>query len=248
MVRAAEGISKEESMLLSYLKDGAKHSMEDVCRALGIDQSAAASYVEGMENLGAISVQRSKQYDIQLTEEGKRDIREGFPEERLIGSIAKSSGLKISGSIDSIALGWARKNGWVVAENGSLKLTDSGKSAVGKAYPYRELLSSLENRRGSMLIEKLIKENKNKIDELAKRGLVTIKERNQISSISITDEGRKLLGSKPEEMITSLSRDIIKSDIWKSKKFKSYDVSDPAERRNHFFRLAAKQFPAFIRY
>ncbi|MCL5442072.1 MAG: phenylalanine--tRNA ligase subunit alpha [Candidatus Marsarchaeota archaeon] len=230
MVRAPEGISKEESMLLSYLRDGAKRSMEDICKALGIDQSAAASYVEGMEKLGAISIQRSKQYDIQLTEEGKRDIQEGFPEERLIGSIAKSNGLKISGSIDSIALGWARKNGWVTVENGSLKLTDSGKSAVGKAYPYNELLSRLEKGIGSTLIEKLVKEDKNKIDELSKRGLVTIKERNQISSISITDEGRKLLGSKPEEMITSLSRDIIKSGAWKGSKFKSYDVSDPTER------------------
>ncbi|MEM3876166.1 MAG: hypothetical protein QXP24_00350, partial [Candidatus Micrarchaeaceae archaeon] len=97
MVRAPEGISKEESMLLSYLGGGAKRSMEDICKALGIDQSAAASYLEGLENLGAISIQRSKQYDIQLTEEGKKDIQEGFPEERLIGSIAKSNGLKISG-------------------------------------------------------------------------------------------------------------------------------------------------------
>ena len=230
MVLAPEGISKEESSLLSYLKDGSKRSMEEVCKALGIDQSAASSYVEGLEKLGYISIQRSKQYSIKVTEEGKEDIKEGFPEERLIGIIAKSGELKISGSIDSIALGWARKNGWIAVENGNLKLTGSGKSAVGKGYPYRELLGRLENEEDRLRIEKLIREEKDRIGELMKRGLAEIKERNPISSISITDEGKKLLGSKAEEMITSLSRDIIKSDIWKSRKFKSYDVSDPTER------------------
>ncbi|MGC8537788.1 MAG: phenylalanine--tRNA ligase subunit alpha [Candidatus Micrarchaeia archaeon] len=230
MARSPEGISNDESMLLSYLKDGGKRSVEEACKALGIDQSAVSSYVEGLEAIGAISVQRSKQYNVQVTEEGKRDIKEGFPEERLIDSIAKSGELKISSGIDSIALGWARKNSWVAVESGNLRLTDSGKLAVGKSYPYRDLLGRLEKEEESLHIEKLIKEDKNRIDELVKRGLLTIRERNTISSISITDEGKKLLGSKPEEVITSLSRDIIKSEGWKGKKFKRYDVSDPTER------------------
>ncbi len=238
-------ISKEEYDLLSYIKDRKAHGFDEIGKALHIEQSALASYIEGLEKAGAINVQRSKQYDVQITPEGKDDLNNGFPEERLVGRMRASGPIKVSEMADSIALGWAKRNGWVEIKEGNIRLTAKGEEAVGKEYNYKKILEELEKARSTDAIEHILDSNSGAVRELTKRGLSILKDRSQISLISITDKGRSMLSSGTESLITTLNREIIKSSEWKAKKFKSYNISDPVE---HAYPARMHPSHKFFRY
>jgi len=227
---ASRDITIEESKLLSCIDNGKSHDLDEICKALEMDQSTAASYIDGLEKIEALSVIRSKLHEVQVTPEGKEDIKEGFPEERLIRHIKASGPMGMSSKVDSVALGWAKKNGWVEIEGSTIRLSENGKLALDKVYKYGEVLSELGKMAENSQTDSTIEHNQDIVKDLVKRGLVIVKERSQIGAISITDLGKTLLSGKPKDLITTLSRDIIKSSEWKTKEFKSYNVTDPTER------------------
>ncbi len=140
-----------------------------------------------------------------LTEEGKKYLEGRFPERLLIELIKdapKSLGeiSKIENS--SIAVQWAKKNGWISISGNKFSLTAAGTAALKERYPLSDALAS-------------VKEGKNATEELLKVLL-----------------GRKLVEEEKEKIksaeIAQLTPEIIKSGTWKGSTFRKYDPKAPA--------------------
>ena len=140
-----------------------------------------------------------------LTEEGKKYLLQGLPEKNLIKLLSKEGPLRINEIIlDSkeIAIAWAKKNNWIKIENGIVMLTFEGIKAVEEEYPLEKALQEIDTKGETE--EKLVK---------------------ILESRKLIEKVKKL----PEiEEIAQLTSEIIISGIWKSKKFKKYDVLAPA--------------------
>ncbi|HIQ50088.1 MAG TPA: phenylalanine--tRNA ligase subunit alpha [Nanoarchaeota archaeon] len=140
-----------------------------------------------------------------LTEEGKKYLLQGLPEKNLIKLLSKEGPLRINEIIlDSkeIAIAWAKKNNWIKIENGIVMLTFEGIKAVEEEYPLEKALQEIDTK-----------------GETEEKFLKILESRKLIEKV------KKL----PEiEEIAQLTPEIIISGIWKSKKFKKYNVLAPA--------------------
>lgn len=142
--------------------------------------------------------------EYKLTNEGKKYLKEGLPEKNLADLLKK-------GPIDfneakkriynfPIAIQWVKKKGWVEVKDGKLVL---------KKYP--EKIDEEE------ALEK-VHEGKN-IDE---KVLKILMERNLVEKI--TETYKKTEEELKGGVIGNLTHDMIKTGLWKGKKFKPVDV------------------------
>ncbi|MCD6381669.1 MAG: phenylalanine--tRNA ligase subunit alpha [Candidatus Aenigmarchaeota archaeon] len=141
-----------------------------------------------------------------LTEEGKKYLKEGLPEIKLIEFLKSHSPISVKDSAKqienfSIALNWAKKNGWIKIDKGMLILLkepdkyeqeEALKKVAGNKQISEQLIKQLMSR-------KLIEEIKESIIEKAKEQLENCE-------------------------IKNLTVEIIKSGLWQTAKFKSYNV------------------------
>jgi phenylalanyl-tRNA synthetase alpha chain len=140
-----------------------------------------------------------------LTEEGKRYLRDGFPERKLVELLEREKILDIKKAKElvynfSIALQWAKKNKWVEVKDGKLVfLKKSEKTpeehAIEKLVSGKEISESLLK---TLLSRKLVEEVK--ADAFSK--------------------AEKLVGKE----ITNLTEELIKTGLWKKVKLKPYNV------------------------
>lgn len=139
---------------------------------------------------------------IVLTVEGRRYLREGLPEERLLRILKKPTMIvKLKNMQDfNVALMWAKKRGWVKVESG--KLVPLKKPA---SVPELNALRALEENKPV---------SKNEIRLLMSRKLVK-EGKDKYASV------RKLQGKQ----VTELTSDMIKSGVWRKVRLKPYNVS-----------------------
>jgi len=170
----------------------------------------------------------------QLTEEGRDYLKNGLPEKQLLKFLEKEKPLEevIKFPKSQIALGWARKNKWILIENNVVKLTDEGKkvekTATEKALEETEKKGNTEEEMIKVLLSRSLIEE---VKETTKTSDAKIKP-------SKPSFWQRFLGmfhkKKPieikEEEISQLTPDIIKTGSWKNKPFRKYDVNAPAPK------------------
>lgn len=142
-----------------------------------------------------------------LTEEGKRYLEKGLPENRLAealkrGAMSMEDGKKLEDF--SIAIQWAKRNGWVRMENGTISLVKE---------PDNNLQDALESVR------------QGKVDDfhlpiLLTRNLVE-KEREDIMKKAMSYEGKEMANIPPE---------LIKTGLWRKARLKKYNVAVAGKR------------------
>ncbi len=188
-----------ERGVLIYLKKAKKASVEELSEELSIPLDAArrASYWLSEKGLAKISEKEEASYDI--TDEGKRFLSEGFPEERVVECGGKSIA-ELDSELKTIGLGKAKKEGWVGIENGLIKVLKKPEK-----YHLREALE-LKKPDRELLQRKLLEEKKKKH-----------------YSVEITEAG---MGFSPQEEggIGDLTQAVIKSGEWREKGFKPYNI------------------------
>jgi phenylalanyl-tRNA synthetase alpha chain len=163
-----------------------------------------------------------------LTEEGKDYLKNNLPEKQLLKFIENQKPLEevVKFPNSQIAIGWARKNGWIKIENNIVSITEEGKKAEKektiveksleeidrKGGTEQEMLKALMNRN---LVEefKEVKENKPSFWQRIKR-IFTKKKQVEVKA--------------NEKEISQLTPELIKTGEWKVKPFRKYDVNAPA--------------------
>jgi len=142
-----------------------------------------------------------------LTKEGEKYLKKGLPERRLIekvrkGPIELEEAKRMEDS--SIAILWAKKNGWIKISKRFLELTEIGEKALETENMVEKGLREVSERGTS---------SENVIEILLKRKL-----------IEKVKEKEVLIGKE----IAQLTPEIIISKAWERIPFKEYDVRAPA--------------------
>ncbi len=198
---------------------------------LGMKVEAVLSTAESLADKGLIRIDKNVVEIFSLTEEGRSYAREGLPERRLLQMIC--DGKPIAELQEhKLAIGWARKKGWVRIDRGVLKPCGSPPEGDDE----RALKSLLSEPRSRDDIG-------GSLDLLVKRGLVS-STRQKSWRYEITEEGRRALEQyrdrsatthgasvKSIQEIAQLTPDLIKSGIWRSEhvRFRPYNVKVPGE-------------------
>jgi len=202
------------------------------------------SIAELLRSRGLIDVEDIEVLHAQTTEEGLR-YTEALPEERLVALLREHGGrapiqmiIRVMGKeLFGIALGWAKRRGWVRVENGELVLERSG--------DLEELRRVLKRFAGGGVVEGVDEEI---LRELVRRGLLKVeRRRRRLLKLrpGAVDEARRLL--ELGEAVTYLTSELIATGRWRSVALKPYNVeAEPPRRypgRKHFF----KEFIEMVR-
>ncbi|MGB9902747.1 phenylalanine--tRNA ligase subunit alpha [Methanothrix sp.] len=209
--------SERDLRILEAISDGCS-SPQEIADRLDLKIEAVLSAAESLAESGLISVDKKVIERFSLTEEGRRYAREGLPERRLIDIIGDGKPLsELQDPALKIAIGWARKKGWVRIDKGVLR--PLGRPAEGEdEIALRMLLDG----------EKTRSEIGSAVDLLIKRGLVT-SSRSKSWRYGITDDGKRVLSqigehAAPATEISQLTPEIIKSGAWRGARFRPYNV------------------------
>jgi len=175
-----------------------------------------------------------------LAEEGRRYVREGLPERRLVIKLAEMGG---SATVDSlkdirdfeIGVIWGLRNGWIQFSKTSagttltLKVQNPEKSAQEKLL---EILSDL----GEVAIDGLDPILRSAAEELVTRQRVVHKSERVVYLVSLTESGERLASRLMESPlsdhlneVTRITPGLISSGRWRNVTFSVYDVSAPVE-------------------
>ncbi len=160
-----------------------------------------------------------------LTDEGQEYAKNGLPERQIINAIDGPTPIDelkktMSPKMVGIATGWLRRKGWATIEKGMI--VPSGDTEQGED---EKILSAFTQKpcspEGPGADPGLIK-------DMIKRKLVA-KEEQRLRQITITDAGRQLVaqGIVIEEQIKQLTSRMLKSEQWKGKNFRPYNIQTP---------------------
>jgi len=142
-----------------------------------------------------------KKETYKLTAEGEKYLKEGLPEVRLLKILKKSiSVTEAQKKVDnfSIALQWAKKNGWVKVESGKIIIVEKPEASDGVDILKKASAGDLTEKQMSMLLSR----------KLIKKGH------------DISKKAEKLIGKQ----INNLTPALIKTGLWKKIKLKPYNV------------------------
>jgi len=168
---------------------------------------------------------------VELTEEGLAYARRGLPERRLVSALAELGGRApvretaaragLSRQELAIALGWARRRGWVSVRQGALELLRKPERS-----PEEEVLSLLAA--GPLSAGELAKRGlSDALRVLERRGLVRVEERVE-RILAITPAGLRVLElPRPEEEVSQLTPELIVSGRWREVRFKRFNLEAP---------------------
>lgn len=153
-----------------------------------------------------------------LTEEGRRYLKKGLPERRLVELLKKIGKITIQEAEKqvenfNIALQWAKKKGWVELKFNELVLVREPES-----FPEEEAMKKIEA--GEEVEEEILK---------------ILLQRNLVEKV-VKGKVDKLIGKE----VTSLTPELIKTGIWRKVKFKPYDTRTPSQKLSfgkfHFYK------------
>lgn len=205
-------LSKIEAEVLSRAELGGVYTLDELSNLVGMNRDAVMKAVFLLKEKGYVEISEIKKTRYILTEEGKRYLRDGFPEERLIKLLSqfdKVDELKsMLGEDFHIAVGWLRKKNVLELKEGKIKLISEPKIVE------REALEKIE--RGEIVEEKLLQ-------ILQRRKLI---ERAEEKSLLIKFNKKEEFDLK--EAISDLTPDAIISGSWKGRKFVKYNIKIPS--------------------
>lgn len=214
-------LSENEVKILNFLSKIKEASAEEISKNLGIPVEGVFSVVQLLKDKGYVEIEEIKSVKYEITDEGRKRLKEGFPEEKLLNVLAGREGNisllkeKLGKDFD-IAIGWAKRKGLIKIEN-------------DKIIP---LVSSYEAKEEKEALEKPDNARKEIIQVLINRKLIERKEEKELKV--------KLI-KLPEEIkpsITFLTQELLSSGEWRKYSIREYNV----EAYPPFFSLGKKHY------
>lgn len=203
--------------LLRALNEKEK-DLEAAASDSGLGKDAAMRSAIVLTEAGLVRVREEKTAKLFLTEEGKRFLKELFPEQR-VAQRARTRPLvsELSEEEQRIGVPWALRNGWVEVVGGKLMLKEAPEGYA----VYDGLKAILEGKNV----------DKKTADVLCQRGNAEIKTTKRLF-VAATKEG--LTEAKKEtpatEEIGELTPELLSSGKWKDAVFRKYNVNVKVER------------------
>lgn len=228
-------LQPHEIKVLKFLEDEKKRFATELEAVLGMDQVAVARAIYGLQQSGLVKSKEEEKLVLRITSEGESVLKQGLIEKQLVSEVGEKgkSLSEIKLSEKNIALGFAKKKGYVEFDKSSLKATKAGIDALGKQDAEEVLLKRAAH--GEAL-------KKDELDTLKSRKLADYSLKT-IREVSITAEGKKAAqGLEVRDEVSSLAPEMIKSRGWKEVSLRKYNVTAPVTAvyggRRHFVNQA----------
>ncbi|MEM1576002.1 MAG: phenylalanine--tRNA ligase subunit alpha [Archaeoglobaceae archaeon] len=205
-------LSKIEAEVLRNAEVGKVYSLDELASLTKMSRDAVMKAVFLLQEKGFLEVSEVKKIRYKITEEGRRYLKEGFPEEKLLKLLSETDEVErlksALGDEFQIAVGWLKRKNVLELKGGKIRLISKPELAEKRALERvdkgeeidRELLKLLERRK---LIEKV--EEKTFQVKILKKVEFDFKE--TISDLT------------PEQIMTG---------SWRGKKFIRYDIKIPS--------------------
>lgn len=213
-------LSPVEITLLKSLEVGKEYLVDKAADITQMNRDSVLKAAHILEEKDYAEVNTQIHTGYHLSEEGKKYLQEGLPEEKVLQAvnngitemsrIQKEVGKKEVG----IAVGWLKKKGLITIDNGEINIKSEN--------PHQQL----EEKKALELIEE------GKQDEIDNQTLSNLLKRNLV----VTDENKQIfvkLVDKPDvelkDAVADLSPDLLASGRWRDVEFLEYDIHKPSE-------------------
>ena len=240
-----ESLNPDERLILPYLKEA---SLKKICEKANIDETRTLRALQFLSNKQIVKLKAEEKSIIDLDDNGIHYLKTGLPERKLLNVIAEKSSLsleeakqqsKLSDNEFKAALGVLKDKAMIELKQGKLILT-ARKEEIAKKSLEEQFLEILP-----ISINELKPEQKLALDNLkSRKKIIEIKEEKNVF-IELTDLGKQISKedlSKTQNLIESLTSEMLKTGSWKNKKFRRYDVTSPVPNifggKRHFVNQA----------
>ena len=230
MQKIIESLNPDERTILPYLKEA---SLKQICEKANIDGTRTLRALQFLSNKQIVKLKAEEKSIIDLGDNGIHYLKTGLPERKLLNIIAEKANLnleeakqqsKLSDNEFKAALGALKDKAMIELKQGKLVLTAKKEEIIKK---------SLEEQFLEILpisLNELKPEQKLALNNLkSRKKIIEIKEEKNVF-IELTDLGKQISRedlSKTQNMIESLTSEMLKTGSWKNKKFRRYDVTSP---------------------
>lgn len=205
-------LSKIEAEVLRHVEVGRVYSLDELSNLVGMSRDAVMKAVFLLQEKGYAEISEIKKTRYILTEEGKKYLRDGFPEEKLIKMLSQTDRIdelkSMLGDEFQIAVGWLRKNNVLEIREGKIRLK------YEPEFVERTALKKIG--RGEPVEEKLVQ-------ILQKRKLV-----GKVEEKSLLIKFNKKAEFDLKGAIADLTPETIISGSWKGREFVKYDIKIPS--------------------
>lgn len=221
-----------EKRLLLALQKGDQSARVLVTQ--GFNESSISRATNWLLAKDYLHIDEFRRTRIRLGPEGERFAKTGLPERLLVNALAnkksslsqiqKSSGL--SASEVTLAIGWARRKGWIQIrkENGETILISTENAGKGQDEILLERLSA-----GPVEIDDLEPGMREALKSLEGRPNVIASEYETDRMIGLTPAGREVVSNLGElkEEVNQLTPELLVSGRWRDVQFRRYNLQAP---------------------
>ena len=241
-------LSGNDLKVLKAISEG-ESDPQSIAEKLQMKVEAVRASADALGEEALISVTKSVEESVTLTDEGRKYAEEGLPERALLSFIGSGKSMsELKDPAQKIGLGWLRKKGWAAIDKGMIRPT--GSAPKGEDEEMLNLLLKSPMNKSSL--------KSDIVTELKNRGLAKL-EKSKSWFYEITDAGRSvkpvILNVDPATIIITpsevkLCRDIgnitsemLKSSQWSEEngflfcehkggksRIRSYDVTLAADK------------------
>ncbi len=213
-----------ERTVLSNIGDGA---IKGICASSGLGEAEVLTGAHMLQQRGLAKVIQADELYFTLTDLGKKYLKEGLPEQRMLdeirGGAKRLADIKtVSKEEVSPALGYLKRNNLITIKKEVdgllLAATPAGNAVIG-TNPFSFLSDEVP-------AVQLTAEQRSAIALFKERGLVKESVRKRYR-VELTSEGKAAaaeLAVSKIELIDELTEDVLKDKSWKNKAFRHYDV------------------------
>ncbi|MBI5066500.1 phenylalanine--tRNA ligase subunit alpha [Candidatus Woesearchaeota archaeon] len=227
-----------ERKLLPHLK---KYSLfEDLVKNSGMQEVEVMRALQWLQSKNVLEIKTESETIVLLDINGETYKKEGLPERRLIKALHEGEltlkqieqKTKLSQNELSSCLGTLRKKNLIEIrkeQEMTLKLTEAGKHYVlNEHFPEEHLLK----REFPLKLSELNQEEKQILEELKRKRILLVEEKKK-KTAELTSLGKSLLKEEiKQDVIDSLTPEIIKKQEWKNKNFRKYDLKATVPKIN----------------
>ncbi len=196
----------------------------EIAQKIGVKKDAIEVASLWAAEKGLVTIRTETHMLAELTKEGWDTLNDGLPERKLQRILEKGpiqiSKLKKGLERFDIAIGWARRRGWIKIKDDSVQLTEKGLNEISIELPEEQIIKNAAAAPVSVT-----KENKHAIDELVRRKILRLHiEKKKI--LSLTEKGREVatrVGVSAE--VSKLTPELIVTGKWRDVVLTPYDIS-----------------------
>jgi phenylalanyl-tRNA synthetase alpha chain len=220
-----------ERKILAALSSKDFLELDELSSTSGLSLDQVRRGIEWLKAKRFIEVEESYSLKVSLGKEGKSAVADGLPERKLVqflkvhaGTAEISSVSKALGAEFPVALGNAKKIGWVNVQKNQIHVTEK----IDSPEPEEQLLKKLDQSDG-ILQDTLSKNELETLSILKKRhaGFVTENHEKAVR-IRLSDSGKNVLQTIDENEIEQLTPESLRKGAWKGKRLRALDVVSPA--------------------